>query len=298
MAASRYWRIVNFRTKGGDLELSALHLYDAAGRVDATIPVSCSAQPTHGAVANLADTTQTTSANFAYNDVISAGFWFQWDFGQTPKDISYVRLGATVLAKFAELVKRKGCRWFVIDPFNKVTLKNFKGDVNAYTAEYHQQLDAFETKYDCHIFLVVHPVKLPNKEGSQKTYLMPNAYHIKGGGEHFDMSYNIIGLVRDHELNMVKISTLKWKFQHLGSSGCDSWFGWNINNGRYTAPQGYYDGTETEQADINWTNNNWLSKISKEAYSEPIKEEPRPITKTPEEAFDVYESNDELEIEF
>jgi len=203
-----------------------------------------------------------------------------------------------VLAKFAELVKRKGCRWFVIDPFNKVTLKNFKGDINAYTAEYHQQLDAFEIKYDCHVFLVVHPVKLPNKEGSSKTYLMPNAYHIKGGGEHFDMSYNIIGLVRDHELNMVKISTLKWKFQHLGSSGCDSWFGWNINNGRYTAPEGYYDGTESEQPEIKWTNRSWLNKFSKEAYSEPEKINQPIITKTLEEAFDVYESNDELEIEF
>lgn len=123
MAASRYWRIVNFRTKGGDLELSALHLYDAAGRVDATIPVSCSAQPTHGAVANLADTTQTTSANFAFNDVISAGFWFQWDFGQTQKDISYVRLGATVLAKFAEslllLQSDNGNFWTVANRFEQ-----------------------------------------------------------------------------------------------------------------------------------------------------------------------------------
>lgn len=191
-----------------------------------------------------------------------------------------------VLAKFAELVKRKGCRWFVIDPFNKVTLRNFKGDINAYTAEYHQQLDAFEIKYDCHIFLVVHPVKLPLKEGSTKTFIMPTAYNIKGGGEHFDMSYNIIGLVRDHEANLVKISTLKWKFQHLGSAGSDSWFGWNINNGRYTSLNSHYTEGDTEEPSITWENNSWLSKISKEAYAEPIEEQKQITTKTPLEAFD------------
>ena len=166
-----------------------------------------------------------------------------------------------VLDKFKELVMRKGCRVFVLDPFNKINLKKFsKSDINAYTAEYHQILDAFEQKYDCHIFLVVHPVKLPNKEGSTKTYLMPNAYHIKGGGEHFDMSYNIIGMVRDYELNMVQIRTLKWKFQHLGSSGVDTWVGWNINNGRYTSPASEFDPDGTALANMVWNNRSWLLK--------------------------------------
>tara|TARA_R110000787_G_scaffold72216_1_gene161097 strand:- start:140 stop:1990 length:1851 start_codon:yes stop_codon:yes gene_type:complete len=166
-----------------------------------------------------------------------------------------------VLKKFAELVTRKGVRVFVLDPFNKINLKNFsKSDINAYTAEYHQILDAFEQKYDCHIFLVVHPVKLPNKEGSTKTFIMPNAYNIKGGGEHFDMSYNIIGMVRDYELNMVHIRTLKWKFQHLGTTGQDTWVGWNINNGRYTAPNTPFDEAQQEMANITWNNNSWISK--------------------------------------
>jgi len=169
-----------------------------------------------------------------------------------------------VLAKFAELVKRKGCRWFVIDPYNKVTLKNFsKSDINAYTAEYHQQIDAFEHKYDCHVFLIAHPVKLPYVEGSNKTYVMPSAYNIKGGGEHFDMSYNIIGIVRDHERGVVKISTLKWKFQHLGTAGQDYYFGWNINNGRYTALNSF-EPDNVGQLDVTWKNNSWLDKFKYE----------------------------------
>ena len=166
-----------------------------------------------------------------------------------------------VLDKFAELVRRKGVRLFVLDPFNKINLKNFsKSNINDYTAEYHQLLDAFEQKYDCHIFLVVHPVKLPNKDGSTKTFLMPSAYNIKGGGEHFDMSYNIIGMVRDYELNMVHIRTLKWKFQHLGTTGQDIWVGWNINNGRYTQPNYEWDETDGVNPDITWDNKSWLIK--------------------------------------
>lgn len=174
-----------------------------------------------------------------------------------------------VLHKFAELVKRKGCRWFVIDPFNKVTLKTFpKSDINAYTSEYHSMIDAFCTKYDCHIFLVVHPTKLPLKEGSTKTFIMPTAYNIKGGGEHFDMSYNIIGLVRDFELGLVNIRTLKWKFQHLGSAGKDTWLGWNINNGRYTYPDGGFDPDFDDSHSITWDNRSWLSEETEKL--EPI----------------------------
>ena len=72
-------------------------------------------------------------------------------------------------------------------------------------------LDEFVTKYNAHIFLVVHPIKIKLKESSKKTFLMPTAYEIKGGGEHFDMAYNIIGMVKDYEYNLIHIRTLKWK---------------------------------------------------------------------------------------
>tara|TARA_R110000796_G_scaffold154175_1_gene270791 strand:+ start:934 stop:2802 length:1869 start_codon:yes stop_codon:yes gene_type:complete len=199
-----------------------------------------------------------------------------------------------VLSKFAELVKRKGCRWFVIDPYNKVSLKNFsKSDINAYTAEYHQQLDAFEQKYDCHIFLVAHPVKLPLKEGSTKTYIMPTAYHIKGGGEHFDMSYNIIGIVRDHERNIVNVRTLKWKFQHLGTMGQDFFFGWNINNGRYTKLDGVFEESDTTVPSVTWKNNSWLDKFG---HTEPLPDKKEEAMQ-PNEEFETSESDDWLNTE-
>tara|TARA_R110000787_G_scaffold263380_1_gene369157 strand:- start:561 stop:2414 length:1854 start_codon:yes stop_codon:yes gene_type:complete len=169
-----------------------------------------------------------------------------------------------VLEKFAELVKRKGVRIFILDPFNKIKLKKIdRSKINEYTEEYHIMIDEFCKKYDCHIFLVLHPNKIQMKRldkdnFSEKTFKMPTAYDAKGGGEHFDMSYNIIGLVRDFERNMVQIRTLKWKFQHLGTTGIDNWFGWNINNGRYTPPNDYYDETTMSAPNFTWDNKSWL----------------------------------------
>lgn len=204
-----------------------------------------------------------------------------------------------VLAKFAELVTRKGVRWFVLDPFNKINIKGMsKNDMNTYTAEYHQMIDAFQIKYNVHIFLVVHPVKLPLKEGSDKTLIMPTAYHIKGGGEHFDMSYNIIGMVRDYENECVQIRTLKWKFQHLGTAGVDTYYGWNINNGRYTEPDGYYDGTGTEKPSFTWDNTNWLTgKPNEDSFQLPMGTTAEAFKEQDDKEFDDWYKTDVIQDE-
>lgn len=194
-----------------------------------------------------------------------------------------------VLEKFAELVKRKGVRIFILDPFNKIKLKSVdRSKVNEYTEEYHIMLDEFCKKHDAHIFLVLHPNKLPMKrigkdEYSEKTYKMPTAYDAKGGGEHFDMSYNVIGLVRDFERNLVQVRTLKWKFQHLGTSGVDCWFGWNVNNGRYTPTREFYDKDSMHSPSFNWDNSPWLDLDNEEIELPETKEIIQPAT--PLEAF-------------
>lgn len=201
-----------------------------------------------------------------------------------------------VLKKFEELVKRKGVRLFVLDPFNKIKLKE-KGvsinDINKYTAEYHLLLDEFVKRNNCHLFLVLHPTKLSTKEGSSKTYIMPTAYNAKGGGEHFDMSYNIIGMVRDYERNLIHFRTLKVKFQHLGSAGKDWFEAWNMNNGRFTEIEEGYEEESTHSPEIFWHNGNWMhsqpwNKVSGNDLPEK-KELPKA---TLEEAFDVINDDD------
>lgn len=138
-----------------------------------------------------------------------------------------------VLIKFRELVKRKGVRMFVIDPFNKVKLNKNISNINDFTAEYHLMLDEFVKQTNSHLFLVAHPTKTSYAENSSMSFNMPSAYDIKGGGEHFDMSYNVIGVNRIYEQKIVHIKTLKIKFRHLGEQQKSVFYGYNHLNGRY-----------------------------------------------------------------
>jgi twinkle protein len=159
-----------------------------------------------------------------------------------------------ILAKFLELVRRKGVRVFVIDPFNKTRLKaSFNKNINEYTADYLQEIDSFCKKTGSIIYLVAHPNKLKKVEG-RNTYVMPTAYDIKGGGEMFDMAYHILGVCRDMENGFVAVKTLKVKFQHLGKFEEIASFHWNVNNGRYITAN---DPTNPEAAK-DWDNSEWV----------------------------------------
>ncbi len=206
----------------------------------------------------------------------------------------------SVLKKFEELVRRKGVKIFVLDPFNKIRLDGVPiSDTNIYTAEYHMLLDEFVKKNDCHLILVLHPTKLTTKEGSSKTYIMPTAYHAKGGGEHFDMSYNIIGMVRDYERNLIHFRSLKVKFQHLGSAGIDWFEAWNINNGRFTEIEEEYDENCTYPPEIYWQNWSWMKTKPWEKI-EPVNEEELPEKEElpqvqPQDAFGISDNDFEFD---
>lgn len=81
MPAARYWRIVGVQAvAGGDLELSELHLYGAAGRLDATATLTSSHAPIVGTLAALADGSTATGCTFARDAVRAAGFYVMWSF--------------------------------------------------------------------------------------------------------------------------------------------------------------------------------------------------------------------------
>ena len=138
----------------------------------------------------------------------------------------------SVLRKGAELVKRKGIKCLVIDPFNKVRDKNATSlDVNMYTMEYLTKIETFAKKYDVLVFIVAHPTKMyRDKDGKIEE---PTMYNIKGGGEWYDASYHGLLVHRDYVLKNTKVKVLKVKFQNLGENGAEAYFTWEPNSGSF-----------------------------------------------------------------
>ena len=136
----------------------------------------------------------------------------------------------SVLRKGAELVKRKGIKCLVIDPFNKIRDVDCKTeDVNRYTMEYLTKIEMFAKKYDVLVFIVAHPTKMyKDKDGKIEE---PTMYNIKGGGEWYDASYHGLLVHRDYENKTVKCKVLKVKFQNLGENGAESHFKWEPKSG-------------------------------------------------------------------
>jgi len=135
----------------------------------------------------------------------------------------------SVLRKGAELVKRKGIKCLVIDPFNKVRATDASGDVNVYTLEYLQKIEVFAKKYDVLVIVVAHPTKMyKDKDGKIEE---PTMYNIKGGGEWYDASYHGLLVHRDYEQKTVKCKVLKVKFQNLGENGAEAHFKWEPRSG-------------------------------------------------------------------
>jgi len=157
-----------------------------------------------------------------------------------------------VLQKAEELVKRKGIRVLVIDPYNKVRYKKGqKLGINDYTNEYLNLIDNFCKKHDVLVILVAHPTKPEKIDGRLQR---PTFYDVKGGGEFYDMSPHGILVHRERtdegmSSNLVTIKVLKVKFANLGINDGECMFAWNVNNGRYD---------KVINGEPNWDNSNWI----------------------------------------
>ena len=136
----------------------------------------------------------------------------------------------SVLRKGAELVKRKGIKCLVIDPFNKIRDVDSKTeDVNRYTMEYLTKIESFAKKFDVLVFIVAHPTKMYRTQDGKIEE--PTMYNIKGGGEWYDASYHGILVHRNYEEKTVKAKILKVKFQNLGENGAEAHFKWDPASG-------------------------------------------------------------------
>ena len=154
-----------------------------------------------------------------------------------------------VLKKGSELVKRKGIRCLVIDPFNKVRMKGASGmSIPDATMEYLTKIDVWCKKHDCLVILAAHPRKMQRKENGE--FDEPTFYDVKGGGEFYDMSYHGLTVYRDYGMKHTKVKVLKCKFQNLGENGAETYFTWEPRTGRFQPKESIAVGDPFAQDDV------------------------------------------------
>lgn len=108
----------------------------------------------------------------------------------------------------------------VLDPWN--TLDHQRGQLNEtdYVSFILTEVTKLARTSKAHVWLVVHPVKLPrNKDGTRP---VPTPYDMSGSAHWYNKSDNILTVHRDqtdHASQNVEIHVQKIRFKHIGKAG-------------------------------------------------------------------------------
>lgn len=155
----------------------------------------------------------------------------------------------TILEKAKFLVRRRGIKALVIDPYNRLESQQGNRNETQYISELLDKLTNFAQINDILVVLMAHPTKQPkNKDGIIEA---PTLYDISGSANFYNKADFGIVVHRNRLENYVEVHVQKVKFRHLGEVGMCK-FKYNLNNGRYTP---YVNGIEPV-----WDNDNHLTK--------------------------------------
>lgn len=154
----------------------------------------------------------------------------------------------TILEKARWLVKKRGIKILVIDPFNKLEYNIQAGmSETQYISKFLDRLIMFAKQYSVLVVLVAHPTKMRMEKG---VFELPNLYSINGSSHFYNKTDFGICVFRNEETGLVDVYVQKVKFKHLGKGGLAK-FHYNINNGRYLPSEGDFPV---------WDNDNQLRK--------------------------------------
>jgi len=134
-----------------------------------------------------------------------------------------------ILNKAAELVKRKGIKVFLIDPWNYIEFQHTGETETIYISKTLTKISNFCTKYGVHIFLIAHPTKMPRVNGK---YEIPGLYNISGSAHFKNKTFNGIVVYRDFVKMTTEIIIEKVKYFWLGKMGTVE-FTYNMNTRQY-----------------------------------------------------------------
>lgn len=135
----------------------------------------------------------------------------------------------TILEKAKFLVRKKGIKSLVIDPYNR--LENEQGMLNEtqYISSLLDKLQNFAVRNDVLIILMVHPTKMKTNDG---VITIPTLYDCSGSANFYNKCDFGIVVHRDKVKEVVEVRVEKVKFKWLGKTGV-AYFKYDISNGRY-----------------------------------------------------------------
>ena len=153
----------------------------------------------------------------------------------------------TILEKAKFLVRRKGIKALVIDPYNRLEDESDGMNETKYISRQLDRLTNFAQQNDVLVILMAHPTKqTKNKDGVIEA---PTLYDISGSAHFYNKTDFGIVVHRNRVENTVEVHVQKVKFRHLGEVGT-ALFKYNLNNGRYVP---YTNGIEPV-----WDNTNHI----------------------------------------
>ena len=164
----------------------------------------------------------------------------------------------TILEKAEALVRRKGIRVFILDPYNCLEHQIPTGQSETqYISEFLEKLRSFARRKQVLVILAAHPVKMKKDPISGK-YPVPTMYDISGSAAFFNKADFGLAIERDRSQGVTRVHVQKVKFRHLGQPGVAA-FQYNTHCGRFVSiVEGKTSDLPNEEP--KWDNSNWLVK--------------------------------------
>lgn len=154
-----------------------------------------------------------------------------------------------ILERARYLVRRKGIKCLVIDPYNRLESEQGSRSETQYISMVLDKLTTFAQLNDVMVILMAHPTKLPKDTNGVTP--VPTLYDISGSANFYNKADFGITVYRDRVNDVTRIHVQKVKFRHLGTCG-EASFKYNLRNGRYVA----YTGVAADG--IVWDDSNHL----------------------------------------
>lgn len=196
----------------------------------------------------------------------------------------------SVMERAKYLIRKKGIKVLVIDPFNALTDKERKNQKqDEYISEFLQKLRWFGRKYDIAIFIVMHPTKLQRLDNG--LYPVCDLYNCKGASEINDKADVGLTVWRNKDEEYAELHVTKMKFRNLGKNG-HATFKFNVNNGRYVEIGDVEDlkrqGINIPTMQVKWDNENYITnKIKNKQIQTNLDVE---VEEQPTESFNPFSS--------